>query len=127
MSSVHDADNDAMFGCDLRVYPPKPTAAEHPSVAWWASCPWITDRLPTEADASENGYVTLLGDSGYVMLVQWTHVLLGRSWIHAYKWRPQPPTLGQRIDAELAAKIGLSPELRELLLEAKAVVGGVVK
>ena len=30
MSSVHDFDNDAMFGCDLRVYPPKPTAmSEH--------------------------------------------------------------------------------------------------
>ena len=30
MSSVHDFDNDAMFGCDLRVCPPKPSPmSEH--------------------------------------------------------------------------------------------------
>ena len=30
MSSMHDFDNDAMFGCDLRVCPPKPSPmSEH--------------------------------------------------------------------------------------------------
>ena len=135
MSTLHDADNDAMFGRDLRVYPPKPnpmseyTAAppEHPSVAWWAACPWITDRPPTAADASENGYVLLVSGAGYALDVQWSHVLLGRSWIHPYGWRPKPLTLGERIDAELAANAELSPELRALLIEAKAVIGEVVK
>ena len=41
--------------------------------------------------------------------------------------RPKPLTLGQRIDAELAANAELSPELRAILIEAQAVVGEVVK
>ena len=53
------------------------------------------------------------------------------SWFTADKLRaarrPKPLTLGERIDAELAANAELSPELRALLIEAKAVVGEVVK
>lgn len=135
MASVHDFDNDAMFGCDLRVYPPKPSpmsehtaiSAEHPSVAWWAACPWITDRTPTSADASESGYVMFLGSQGYALAIQWGHVPLGCSWIHNHEWRPKPPTLGQPIDAELAANAELSPELRALLIQAKAVIEEVVQ
>lgn len=41
--------------------------------------------------------------------------------------RPKPLTLGERIDAELAANSELSPELRALLIEAQSVIGEVVK
>ena len=104
------------------------TPPEHPSVAWWAACPWITDRLPTEADADINGYV-VININGNRVVVIWQSAL-NHHWIHTSKWRPltpKPLTLGQRIDAELAANAELSPELRELLIEAKAVVGEVVK
>ena len=101
--------------------------AEHPSVAWWAACPWITDRLPTAADGDINGNVWVAGISGYCHLVFWKRVLQMPQWVHTSKWRPQPLTLGQRIDAELAANAELSPELRAILIEAKSVVGEVVK
>ena len=138
MSTLHDADNDAMFGRDLRVYPPKPNPmsehtaapAEHPSVAWWAACPWITDRLPTAADADARGLVlkwTERNPSGF-RIENWKLVTkYDLKWVHTSRWRPPALTLGQRIDAELAAKIGLAPELRAILIEAKSVVGEVVK
>ena len=107
--------------------PPEPAApGEHPSVAWWAACPWITGSSPTQEDGDENGFV-LWDEDGDLWSEHWGVERIA-PWIHTASWRPpypQPPTLGQRIDAELVANAELSPELRELLIEAKAVVGEV--
>ena len=118
------------------ISPPTPEPAAptaHPSVAWWASCPVITDRPPEECDADAFGQV-LEGSwiSGTGFRVQhWAVVEPYRGgWIHTASWRPlapKPLTLGQRIDVELTANTEIAPELRALLLEAKAVVGEVVK
>jgi hypothetical protein len=103
--------------------------AEHPSVAWWAACPWITDRPPTAADGDALGRVL---EYTRFRVELWEDVahFYWKGWIHSSSWRPPAPkplTLGERIDAELANKIGLAPELRALLIEAKAVVGEVMK
>jgi len=105
---------------------------EHPSVAWWAACPVITDRPPTAADGDDFGRVLEWARDDYAWgfgVGSWEDVrhYFRKGWIHTASWRPNPLTLGQRIDAELAANSELSPELRELLIEAKAVVGEVVK
>ena len=99
------------------------TPPEHPSVAWWAACPWITDRQPTTADGDENENVKVPSCIGDLYSLLWKQVRPGEQWIHTSKWRPptpQPLTLGQRIDAELAANAELSPELRAILIEANA-------
>ena len=107
------------------------TPPEHPSVAWWAACPVITDRPPTAADGDDFGRVLEWAEdkvTGFrVEHFGVVALLCGKGWIHAASWRPNPLTLGQRIDAELAANAELSPELRALLIEAKAVIGEVVK
>ena len=114
--------------------PPEPAApAEHPSVAWWAACPVITDRPPTKADGDIFGGVFVWSGNAVTgfRVEHWEVVAhCGASWIHTAPWTPpypQPLTLGQRIDAELAANAKLSPELRAILIEAKSVVGEVVK
>jgi hypothetical protein len=65
---------------------------KHPSVAWWESCPWITDRTPTEADGNAVGWVMAkLKDSSDVATVFGPSIALGQPWIHRQDW--QPPTL----------------------------------
>jgi hypothetical protein len=70
----------------------------HPSVVWWESCPWITDRKPTEADGNAVGWVmTKIIDSSEVLTVFWVHVEAGQPWIHRQEW--QPPALTDREQA----------------------------
>ena len=47
---------------------------------------WITDRLPTEADADEHGEVLAQGKtwSGFV---KWKRVTTGTHWRHTSLWR----------------------------------------
>ena len=128
-------DEDIVAIVPLNQLAPEPAApGEHPSVAWWAACPVITDRPPTAADGDDFGRVLEWAEdkvTGFrVEHFGVVALLCGKGWIHAASWRPPTPnplTLGQRIDAELAANAELSPELRALLIEAKAVIGEVVK
>ena len=72
--------------------------ASHPSVAWWESCPWITDREPTEEDGDESGWViTKTIDTSSALTVSWQNVKAGHPWIHRPDW--QPPTLTDREQA----------------------------
>jgi len=67
--------------------------APHPSIAWWESCPWITDRKPTEADGNAVGWVmTKILDSSEVLTVFWAHVEAGQPWIHRQEWQPRALT-----------------------------------
>ena len=49
---------------------------------------WITDRLPTEADADPDGNVRNYS-CGYV---QWDRIELGQTWTHSFYWKPKEST-----------------------------------
>ena len=51
---------------------------------------WVTDRVPTEADAL-NKYVQVLDNAGVVLGVGAKHVDLGRPWAHCPGWTPPTP------------------------------------
>ena len=44
---------------------------------------WITDRLPTKADADEHGEVLAQGNGW----IKWKHVTTGTPWRHTCMWR----------------------------------------
>ena len=78
------------------------TSDKHPSVAWWDSCPWITDRAPTEADSDHLGQVIVqtVSKQGRKLdfhFMQCKYVLSGRAWIHSLDW--QPPVLSNKEQA----------------------------
>ena len=58
---------------------------------------FITDRLPTEADADCDGDVRLAHDESYT-LVKWQFIASGAPWTHTERWRevntPQPVLSG---------------------------------
>jgi len=80
---------------------PLETTDKHPSVAWWESCPWITNRKPTEEDGDIYGrvHVKAIGTST-ILTSNWDVVSDGEAWIHIWHW--QPPTLA---DKEQALKL----------------------
>jgi hypothetical protein len=72
--------------------PEQPKSDKHPSVAWWESCPWITDRKPTKEDGNANGWVTTkLIDRSTVFTTYWLNVAAGQPWIHRQDWKKQTP------------------------------------
>jgi hypothetical protein len=74
------------------------TSDKHPSVAWWESCPWITDRKPTEADGNAMGWVmTKPTNSLDAATVSWSGVETSQPWIHRLNW--QPPVLSNKEQA----------------------------
>ena len=78
--------------------PEQPKSDKHPSVAWWESCPWITDRTPTEEDGNTVGWVMAkLKDSSEVATVFGPSIKLGQPWIHRQDW--QPPVLSDKEQA----------------------------
>jgi len=68
------------------------TSDKHPSIAWWESCPWITDRTPTEADG--RWVMAKLEDSSGVATIFGPSIRLGQPWIHRQDW--QPPVLSNK-------------------------------
>ena len=80
----------------VRIIPMESTTLDkHPSVAWWESCPWITDRTPTEEDCNAVGWVMAkLKDSSDVATVFGPSIALGQPWIHRQDW--QPPVLSNK-------------------------------
>lgn len=71
---------------------PLETIDKHPSVAWWESCPWITDRKPTEEDGDIYGRVHVkASETSQILTSDWDIVSDGEAWIHIWYWKP--PTL----------------------------------
>jgi len=54
---------------------------------------WITDRLPTAADADLHGMVRW-GPNQPGLLCLWSEVRPGESWSHSSAWQP-PAILGE--------------------------------
>jgi hypothetical protein len=77
----------------------QPKTDKHPSVAWWESCPWITDRKPTKEDGDAFGRVIV--KTTYSKVIACTtfvqDVNNNEAWIHHYDW--QPPTLTNKEQA----------------------------
>ena len=74
---------------------PLETTDKHPSVAWWESCPWITNRKPTKEDGDDKGWV--IAKSVDILTATWGSVKAGDPWIHRQDWKP--PTLTDREQA----------------------------
>lgn len=74
-----------------------PKLDKHPSVAWWESCPWITNRKPTKEDGDKFGRVHVKAHEGSRLASNWDTVGDGEPWIHIWHW--QPPTLTDREQA----------------------------
>ena len=77
--------------------PEPPESDTHPSVAWWESCPWITDRRPTAEDADHLGQVIqqVLSEKGETLdlcFMSCAYVKEGEAWIHSLKWKPLKQT-----------------------------------
>ncbi len=86
--------------CDVVEILPQETTetASHPSVAWWESCPWITDRKPAREDGDIYGRVHVKASEGSQILTSnWDDVMDGETWIHIWHWRP--PTFTDREQA----------------------------
>jgi hypothetical protein len=73
------------------------TSNKHPSVAWWESCPWITDRKPTALDGDIYGRVYIKSSEGKVLASNWSDVSAYENWIHLCGW--QPPVLSNKEQA----------------------------
>jgi len=82
----------------IEILPLKTTkTASHPSIAWWESCPWITDRKPTKEDADEFGRVLVIAEPTKILSAFFQDVRIKEAWIHHGNW--QPPALTNREQA----------------------------
>ena len=85
-------------GLDVIEILPLETTDKHPSVTWWESCPWITNRKPTEEDGDIYGRVHVKASGTSMILTSnWDNIGDGEPWIHICHW--QPPTLTDREQA----------------------------
>ena len=85
--------------------PEQPKSDTHPSVAWWESCPWITDRLPTVDDAPQKGWNinhVLLYKDNLVKTRCYTQVTENEMWIHVQDWQPCKQTPKEKALALIA-------------------------
>jgi hypothetical protein len=79
-----------------KLEPPK--SDTHPSIAWWESCPWITDRQPTKEDGDSLGHVYVINDDyKRILTIGWSSVQETMPWLHTCTW--QPPTLTNKAKA----------------------------
>ena len=83
----------------VRIIPMESTASDkHPSLVWWESCPWITDRKPTKEDGDASGWVIIKAiDNFKVLTACWENVVAGQPWVHRLHW--QPPVLSNKDQA----------------------------
>ena len=71
------------------------TSDKHPSIAWWESCPWITDRKPTKEDADAFGRVLIKSiEPDRILTAFFQDVHIKEAWIHHGGW--QPPVLSDK-------------------------------
>jgi len=72
-----------------KILPLEPAKSNrHPSVAAWESFPWITDRLPTQADGDISGHVLTLTSYHRLLIVGMTSVATDQPWVHLPAWAP---------------------------------------
>jgi hypothetical protein len=98
-SGMYNTDHKS-HSCDvIEILPLKTTEpTSHPSVAWWDSCPWITDRKPTKEDGKPTGWVvTKVIGSSDLITTSWSKIEVGHAWIHRRDW--QPPALTDKEQA----------------------------
>ena len=68
---------------------------KHPSLVWWESCPWITDRKPTKEDADAFGRVLIKSmEPDRILTAFFQDVRIKEAWIHHGDW--QPPVLSDK-------------------------------
>lgn len=95
-----DSGNYFLVGQDMpdviEILPLEATEpASHSSIAWWESCPWITDRRPTKEDGDKSGWVIAKTiDTSSTLTVSWQNVKAGHPWIHRQDW--EPPVLSDK-------------------------------
>ena len=78
-----------------RILPMESTTSDkHPSIAWWESCPWITDRKPTKEDADKFGRVLVTAEPDKILTASFQDVRIKEAWIHHANW--QPPVLSDK-------------------------------
>ena len=65
-----------------------PKHDKHPSIAWWESCPWITDREPTEEDGDKFGRVFVKMTEARAVAILFSSVHDNEAWIHHHDWKP---------------------------------------
>ena len=92
-----EEDEDDVVNILPLAKPEQPKSDKHPSVAWWESCPWITDRRPTEEDEDSLGQVIQQVSSKArttldVSFASWEYVKEGTAWIHSLNWSPVKQT-----------------------------------
>ena len=92
-----DSGNYFLTGQDMRdvieILPLETTKpAPHPSIAWWESCPWITDRKPTKEDADKFGRVLVIAEPDKILTASFQDVRIAEAWIHHGGWQPPAPT-----------------------------------
>ena len=96
--------------------PEQPKSDKHPSVVWWESCPWSTDRKPTEEDGDHLGQViqqvpwTMVTPCSWgisetkttLCFSSWAYVKEGQDWIHSLNWSPVKQTPKEKALALIA-------------------------
>ena len=96
-------------GLDVVEILPLETTDKHPSVTWWESCPWITDRLPTALDGDHSGQVIRQVSSKFdeetrldLCFISCAYVKKGQAWIHSLNWKPIKQTPKEKALALIA-------------------------
>ena len=86
-----------------------PKSDKHPSIAWWESCPWITDRKPTKEDGDHLGQVIQQVSSKFdeetrldLCFISCAYVKKGQAWIHSLNWKPIKQTPKEKALALIA-------------------------
>lgn len=118
-------DNDVVKIFSL-TKPEQPKTDKHPSIAWWESCPWITDRKPTEADGDCYGQVIMqcVGREGTktTLIMYWKCVELGQTWIHCMNFNlPTQTPKEQAIELINNHEDGWKPTTEQWLIIRKGL------
>ena len=100
-SSGEENDDDVVRILPLDK-PEQPKSDTHPSVVWWESCPWITDRKPTPLDGDVYGRVYVESGEGKVLASNWSDVGVHEHWIHLCGWQPLKQTPKEKALALIA-------------------------
>ena len=113
-------------GLDIvKILPLEPANNKHPSVAAWESFPWITDRVPTRADTTQQGWLAttvLTFDSIGLHFLHCNEIELGTKWIHLPNWTPPELTPQEEALALLEGKDdNWVPSAEEWLVFRKAI------
>lgn len=97
-----EEDEDDVVKIIPMTKPEQPKSDTHPSVAWWESCPWITDRKPTPLDGDVYGRVYVKSGEGTVFASNWNDVGAHKHWIHLCGWQPLKQTPKEKALALIA-------------------------